>query len=269
MRIIVINLARATERRADMERQAQTLGLAFDFLEATDGRKLTAQDRALIDHDKRKSISPYPLTDNELGCWLSHRRTMQTLLDSNEKMCAILEDDAALSPDFPRVLAAIEILPESSFDVIDLHRNFKRSEIFAFCRKLAEGYDLGRIGYTHMNATGYVVTRKGARKYLASAPRADHAVDKQMHRYWANGLDLYGLSRPVATQQDNGHSYIDETRGQDRPAERPRYPDADRLLWRTRRRWTKLCDTLAKRAVFPYYVWKGRKNFQEISKNNV
>ncbi|MER2519645.1 MAG: glycosyltransferase family 25 protein [Bdellovibrionales bacterium] len=260
MRITVINLARATDRRQFMERQAQTLGLAFDFLEATDGKTLADTDRALIDHDKRKAISPYPLTDNELGCWLSHRRAMQALLDSGETMCAILEDDAALSPDFPRVLAAIKSLPESSFDVIDLHRNFKRNEIFAFCRKLTDGYDLGRIGTTHMNATGYVVTRKGAEKTLASTPKAAHAIDKDMHRYWANGLDFYGLSQPVAKQQDNGHSYIDETRGQDRPADRPRYPDADRPIWRFRRRWTKLCDTLAKRAIFPYYVWKGRKN---------
>ncbi len=59
--------------------------------------------------------------------------------------------------------------------------------------------------------------------------------------------------------------YIDETRGQDRPAERPRYPDADHPIWRLRRRWAKLCDTLAKRAIFPYYVWKGRNIFATIN----
>lgn len=260
MRITVINLARATDRRQTMEWQAQRMGLAFDFLEATDGKKLTSEDRALIDHGKRKSISPYPLTDNELGCWLSHRRAMQTLIDSGESMCAILEDDAALSADFPQTLAAIETLPETSFDVIDLHRNFKRNEIFASCRKLDDDRDLGRVGYTHMNATGYVITRKGAEKALSATRKAAHAIDKEMHRYWANGLDFYGLSQPVATQQDNGHSYIDETRGQDRPQDRPRYPDANRPAWRLRRRLAKLGDTLAKRAVFPYYVWKGRRN---------
>lgn len=261
MKVIVINLARATDRRRFMEQQSQTLGLAFDFLEATDGKTLTEQDRVLIDHGKRKSISPYPLTDNELGCWLSHRRAMQALLDSDEPMGAILEDDAALAPDFPRMLAVLERLPESSFDVIDLHRNFKRNEIFAFCRTLTEGHNLGRIGYTHMNATGYVITRKGAEKALSATRKAAHAIDKEMHRYWANGLDLYGLSQPVAKQQDNGHSYIDETRGQDRPQDRPRYPNADALVWRLRRRLAKLGDTLAKRAVFPYYVWKGRRKF--------
>ena len=34
---------------------------------------------------------------------------MQKLIDSGEEMAAIVEDDAVLSPDFPRALAAIEL----------------------------------------------------------------------------------------------------------------------------------------------------------------
>ena len=60
MQIYVINLARATERRAQMQLQADKLGLNFSFLTATDGRSLSEQDRQLVDHDRRKSITIYP-----------------------------------------------------------------------------------------------------------------------------------------------------------------------------------------------------------------
>jgi GR25 family glycosyltransferase involved in LPS biosynthesis len=150
------------------------------------------------------------------------------------------------------VLDAIENLA-TDFDFIDLHRTFKKGERFLPCLRLVPGCRLGRIGYTHMNATAYVMSQSGARSFLNHARRFAHAVDKEMHRYWANGLDIYGLEKPVAMQDDGGYSYIDETRGQDRSEERLRYPNADGLYWQLQRRWTKICDSLQKRRAFAAY----------------
>ena len=249
MEIYIINLARAPERLAQRQAEFDAFGLPFETLVATDGRALTPEDKARVDHKKRRKISPYPLTDNEIGCWLSHCRAMQRVIDRNLPMAAILEDDATLSADFPRVIRAIESHP-APFDVIDLHRNFKKSEIFSPARPLTNDIALGRIGYTHMNATGYVISNHGAKKFLAATPTFAHAVDKDLHSYWINGLDIYGLEKPVAVQNDGGHSYIDETRGQDRPQDRPRYPDSNSLYWRAQRRWTKIKDSLQKRQAF-------------------
>lgn len=259
MKTIIINLARATERRARLEKQIATLGLDAEFLTATDGRQLTAADRALVNHTGRKLITPYPLTDNEIGCWQSHRRAMMRMLELNVPMAAILEDDATLGPDYARVLQAIESeLDPAQFDIIDLHRKFKKTEIFVPCRALLPGYAVGRIGYTHMEAPGYVMTRRGAERFLRRLKYFDHAVDKAMHRYWANGLELYGLEQPIVEPDDAGHSFIDETRGQNRPSDRPRYPDADALPWVIGRRLTRAYDSLMKRLVFPLYAWRGK-----------
>jgi glycosyl transferase family 25 len=258
MRIVVINLARATERRRKMEAQFAGLDVPFEFLEATDGKTITEAERALVDHKHRRRITPYPLTDNEIGCWLSHRRAMELLIASGDEMVAIIEDDARLSPDLPRVLAAIESR-RFSFDVIDLHRTMKRGEIFVPCRPLMPGYDLGRIGYTHMNATGYVVSRLGAVRFLTFAKRFVHAVDKEMRRYWANGLDIYGLSRAVVTHADEGFSYIDETRGQDRPRERERYPNSDEIYWRAWHSLSKGSDSICKRLAFHAIIRRDKR----------
>lgn len=246
MRLIIINLARATDRRAMMQAQCTALGLTADFLTATDGRCLTDAERALVDHAARRRITAYPLTDNEIGCTLSHRRAMRELLESGAAMAAIIEDDAILSADFPAVIAAIEA-HAPAFDVIDLHRNFKKTETFLPCHHLPGGAVLGRIGPMNMNLTAYVISAAGAAKYLACPARFVHAIDKDLHSYWKNGLNIYGLQSPVAAQDQSIPSYIDETRQQNASAGRPTYPAAQAIHWRLIRRAMRLSDSIQKR----------------------
>jgi glycosyl transferase, family 25 len=258
MKIYVINLARAFDRRQKMEDQAKRLRLTLDFIEATDGQFLTNQERSLVDLKRRKRVSKYPLTDNEIGCWISHRRAMQRLVDSGDAMATILEDDAKLLEGFCEVLAAVE-KRGAAFDFIDLHRLLKKGEIFRTCGPLFSGVTLGRVGLMHMHATSYIMSRAGAQKFLAYSARFVHAVDKEMHRYWANGLDIYGFNKRVVVADDGGFSYIDETRKQDRPKERLPLRGADTpYAWLQRKR-EQLGDSVRKRLAFPAYVRRGRK----------
>lgn len=252
MRLLLINLARATERRTTMSARLKAVGQPFEVLDATDGRALTPAQRALADQPARRWITEYPLSDNEIGCWLSHLRAMQALLDSDAPMLAVLEDDLLIDAGLPAVLAAIAArgIP---FDMIDLHRNHKRGEVFAPCTPLLADVALGRIGYTHMNNFGYVVSRRGAERFIARSTRFVHAVDKAMHRWWANGLELYGLSRPMVMMDAAVASMIDETR-----ADRPEFPGARLPHWAAARTLVKLSESLRKRLLFPAYARRGR-----------
>ncbi len=176
-------------------------------------------------------------------------------------LLTVVEDDAELTPDFAGVLKAIE-QQQPDFDFIFLHRKFKGEK---FCYSLPATrwafqtcHAWARVGPAHMGAIAYVVSKTGAQKFLAYAPRFAHAVDKEMHRYWANGLDIYGLERPVVVHADRGHSFIEETRDQERPKERARYPDANALYWRLARGATRLSDSVQKRLAWPAYVRKGK-----------
>lgn len=249
MRIYVINLARAAERREKMARQCAALGLACDWIEASDGRALTEAEFALVDHGKRRFLSPYPLSRNEIGCWLSHRRAIGQLLASGDAMAAVLEDDLKLSPDLPAALDAIE-RAGGDFDLIDLHRKFRKNETFVPCRRLPDGVTLGRLRYGQMCAYGYIMSRQGAEKFLAGAGRFADAVDKALHSYWRNGLDIYALERPLVENDDAGISYIEEDRHQDDGARRDTYPGAETLKWRAARQLTKLVNSLRKRRAY-------------------
>ena len=255
MRVYVLNLARAVERKQSIERSAALVGVKLDFIEAVDGRLLNDEQRGLVDHSRRKKITPYLLADGEIGCWLSHRRALQALVDSGQSMAAILEDDVALCPDFSNVLNAIQT-HGGIFDMVTLHQNFHR-RAFIPCRSLVAGTRMGRVRYMQTGNVGYVITRNAAKAFLAATPRFVHAVDKEMHRYWASKLDIYALSRPIVVHNDAGHSYLSETRLDHRQQDRIKYPDAGQLHSRLQRLGSKMMDTAAKRLAFPAYVRLG------------
>jgi hypothetical protein len=99
----------------------------------------------------------------------------------------------------------------------------------------------------NMNLTAYIVSREGAVKFLSSNRRIVHAVDKDLHSYWKNGLTIYGLEHPVATQDHSVPSYIDETRHQDALKIRATYPAGNAPLWYLIRRFYKVSDSVQKR----------------------
>ena len=254
--IYVLNLARAVDRKQNIERSAALAGVKLQFIEAVDGRFLNDEQRALVDHARRKKITPYLLADGEIGCWLSHRRALQALVDSGQSMAAILEDDVELHLDFSNVLNAIQT-HGGIFDMVTLHQNFHH-RAFIPCRPLVAGTQMGRVRYMQTGNVGYVITRNAAKAFLAATPRFVHAVDKEMHRYWASNLDIYALSCPIVVHNDAGHSYLAETRLDHRQQDRIKYPDAGQLHSRLQRFGSRMMDTVAKRLAFPAYVRLGR-----------
>jgi glycosyl transferase family 25 len=257
MKIFVINLLRAEDRKKKILQQFNNLDLSAHFVTAVDGKTLTTSQLAMVNHNRRKAISAYPLTPNEIGCYVSHLNTLNIFLESDDDMAVILEDDAILSPDFATVIRAIEH-SQINFDFIDLHRNLKKTEFFVPLYPLLPHFSIGRIGYMHMRAIAYVVTREGAQKILSSITSFAHAYDKEIHSYWKNKLNIFGLETAIVYHNDQDYSFIEETREQDSPTIRLKYNDSHRLYWRIRRLISRLYDSIAKRSYFHLFYSKIR-----------
>jgi len=246
VRLKVVSLVRALERRELIGAQLRAISAPFSFLDATDGRELTRFERSFVDDRARKAITAFPLSDGEIGCWHSHRRIMVDLAVNGPDMVAVVEDDVTVLPDFQRVLATIE-KSRVAFDLLDLHRVFRPSQTFVPHSNLCEGFDIGWMRYTQMCTTGYVMRREGAIKFLQAVPRFSHAIDKSLKRWWANGLNYFVLSKPIVSVPRNGHSQIDE----EGRATRSPYPDAQSPYWRAARLVTRGADSINKRLQFP------------------
>ena len=102
MKIFVVNLERAAERRVAILRHLAELGLEAEILPAVEGARV---DRASLGPDAEPGLS-----NGEVGCYLSHVRFWQTVVERRLPHAIILEDDVICSPTLMRVADEIAAL---------------------------------------------------------------------------------------------------------------------------------------------------------------
>lgn len=96
----VINLARAKDRWAHMQRELGRLGIQAQRVEAIDGRLIPSAHIATLTAplmDISKICCPRELSPGEIGAFLSHRECWKLLADSNETWALVMEDDLGFS----------------------------------------------------------------------------------------------------------------------------------------------------------------------------
>jgi glycosyl transferase family 25 len=93
----VISLPESTARRASVARQLDPTGLPWTFFDAIRPSALTASP-AEYDMRRRKSFTGYPMSEGEIGCFLSHRAVWREVV-ARQKPCLVLEDDFVIAED--------------------------------------------------------------------------------------------------------------------------------------------------------------------------
>ena len=229
MRMFVINLARAKDRRQRISQQFAKVGLKPEFHEAVDGRLLTEEDYAQVDRSTPRRMGLRPQADGLIGNWLSQQQVMREVVENGPEIAAIFEDDAELSSELPSVLAALERRPVP-FDVVKLNRR-RPNKVFIPYRQLSTGHIIGRVRYHDSGTEGYVITRDAARRFLEVTPKMTWALDLAINSYWENGFNIYYLDPPVVFHGRWNDSQIEEDRRQLRRLHR-QTENPVILLWR-------------------------------------
>ena len=195
MRIVVVNLKRASERRARIAQEFAAVGLPYEVKEAIDGRLLSDDQLSQVDWETRRRLGVRPPPGGGIANWLTQREVMRDLVENGPEMMAIFEDDARLEPGLPGVLEALERRP-FNFDVVALNRRHPRRRFFP-CILLTDRHRAGRVRFSDSGSEGYVITRTAARHLLDATPRMVLPVDQAVLRYWANGLNVFYVDPPV------------------------------------------------------------------------
>lgn len=193
--IVYINLDTAVERRRLLEQQCQTMGLSARRLNAIRWSSLTPeQQRGYYSAELNASQYHTPLVDGEKGCYASHMQAWQDLLAGADPCTVVLEDDVRLAPDFLRVVHAVAQL-DMPWDMVKL---IGRSvEKVASTRPLCEGVELVDYSRIPSYTAGYVVSRTGAQKMLATRQPFGRPIDVDIRFWWENELRVYGVWPPV------------------------------------------------------------------------
>ena len=232
MRIVLISLERAVERREKMAREFARVGLEYTIKDAKDGRHLTQEDLDQVDWEGRRQLGLRPQDNASIGCWLSHREVMHDLIENGPEMMAVFEDDARLTPAGPEVLEALEAQP-FDFDIVSLYRGHAKRPIVAGI-PLTRKHAIGRARFSDDGAVAYVISRAAAGHFLDTTPRMLLALDQAMQRYWLSGLNTYYIDPMVVHHGGDHDSYIEADRQLAREIRRARDNVALTVLRRLR-----------------------------------
>lgn len=173
MRIVFINLDRATERRAFMADQAAQLGLTFERVRAIEASEITTDQTARLNGRWERPLSPA-----ELGCFLSHHALWEEIAAGAVPML-VLEDDAVLSRRLAVALPRLATFAAAEF--LNLESFERRRFVARRAVSLGEGLAVRRVFRDKSGSAAYILHPAGARKLLARADRGAAPVDAFLH----------------------------------------------------------------------------------------
>jgi len=209
IRIYVINLDRATERLAAMGALLGRLGMPFERISAFDAknlamqqaRKMTAPRLGAIVRDlpiylRCEDSEPsiyFPefrryLRAGEIGCYVSHLRTIETFMQSGAEGAVIFEDDVDIDNDLPGVLSAVSGLAQGAV-IVKLEGQLRAHQM-NFPIAHLEGRDIAMMLKPTVGSAAYYLNRAAAARLLQNAFPIREPYDGFLRQYWLHGVEV-------------------------------------------------------------------------------
>lgn len=207
MRAFVINLDRAPERWAHIEKSFSKSQLSLVRVPAIDGKKITLPDSNFNESWFRK-FHGRKINICEVACYWSHLQAMRSFLETNDEHAFIAEDDIFLNPDFEELLPLL-IAESDRWNVLRL--SGLREEKMLEVKKLTNKYSLV-LHLTRLKGAGaYLVDRKAAEAFVHRLLPMwlpwDHAIDRE----WFFGLKALAITPfPISQTEEKFRSAIQE-----------------------------------------------------------
>ncbi|TAM98812.1 MAG: glycosyltransferase family 25 protein, partial [Rhizobiaceae bacterium] len=93
----IIHLARADQRRPQVEKLLTQLQMPAGIIHAVDGNTLSQEEIAAVyRRHLHRPHYPFALRPTEIGCFLSHRKAWQAILDRKLDAGLTVEDDVTV-----------------------------------------------------------------------------------------------------------------------------------------------------------------------------
>lgn len=218
--IYVINLAGSQERLARAEQQLHAQQLDFERIEAVNGKTLTAEQVSAVysEADNRRHFYR-PLSAGEIGCYLSHRRCWQTLIQSGAEYAVILEDDFTLCGDLADSISAI-INTNMAIDIVKLCSYQGRERPVKYSTQISGEQHLVVHDKPMSGCCAYVISRQGAKQLLAHSTKISRPVDTDIQYCWETGVDVVSI-KPYPVAQDNFFDSDIAAKGRNKPKPYP------------------------------------------------
>ena len=184
----IIHLGRAAARRPQVERILAACPVPARLTDAIDGSTLSAEAiDAVYSRDGLHAPGyPFKLSVGEIGCFLSHRKAWQSILDTGLQAGLVIEDDVEIDPAaFARALDLARAHVDSQGIVQFQVRAIARpGDVVA----AESGVELTRPVLVPLRASCTLYSRAAAAQLLERTTRFDRPVDTFMQMHWITGL---------------------------------------------------------------------------------
>lgn len=206
MRIFVISLKNATQRREATKAQFEKANTAFEFFDAIKGDDHVADHFSGINeplywlHSLREPLL------NEIGCYASHLAMWKKCIELDEPIL-ILEDDFELADEFKHSLSLIHEVTER-FGFVRLENFRLRRAPLKKLRRAAHQiatYDSSAVFYLSdvpLCLTAYAIAPQAAKPLIEASRVVIAPVDKFVQKTWLHGAPIFALE-PVLVNKSS------------------------------------------------------------------
>ncbi|WP_226704630.1 glycosyltransferase family 25 protein [Microbulbifer elongatus] len=192
----VISLNEQDPQTQELLSSLKSHGLDPKLSPAVDGRKMmpSLQGDEFLDESEAKIRHKRSLTSSELGCYLSHYRTIKLAYDHGYDRACIMEDDVLLEPDFGTCLKKLLDLPDE-YEMIRLMalKIRKRKIVAPLFEDRQHLHEIVRPERGWCGTQGYVLSRPGMKKILDFASNIYEPIDKLYDHFFEFDLRLFGI----------------------------------------------------------------------------
>jgi len=193
----IIHLARAEQRRPQVEKLQRDLPMHAHVIDAVDGNALSeAEIEKVYQRHLLRPRYPFALRPGEIGCFLSHRRAWQEIVDRDLDAGLIVEDDVEVDVGTLKRLCHLHQGVFTSQDYLRFpHKANERGETAA----QNAGTTLFKPAIPGLGMVMQLVGRAAASALLAQTKRFDRPVDTTI-QLGCSGIRLLS-SRPLCVRE--------------------------------------------------------------------
>lgn len=207
--VFVINLDKSPERMARIAKRLNELFIPFERISGVYGAELSQEEIAQYYCPKlNKKNYRRPLGLGEIGCYISHIKAWQTIIDRKLPCGLILEDDIVIEEGLADLAKELGRLPDT-FDIVKFFNKKKNPKIVDsvdFARK----YKLCRFKKIPIGNYAQLISLSGAKKLLKTYEKFGRPVDEDIQHWWESDANVIGVMPSVVRPNESDQSDIDE-----------------------------------------------------------
>lgn len=182
----VIHLKRAQQRREHVENLIATLPFRGHIIEAVDGRTISHDEKKqYYQLNLHKPSYPFAMSDNEIACFMSHRKAWRAIVESELDAALVMEDDAQPASGFQDSLdLAIAHIDKSGFIRFPFRDGREKGETI----QNGDNVKLIQPRCAGLGMVAQLISKRCAEQLLHKTEKFDRPVDTLMQMHWVTGI---------------------------------------------------------------------------------